>query len=135
MRRRKAAGVAPENPCPTEYRVSGLIGEPLVIMPVATDNVETLTTLLHGSVAVAGEGLIGTDWKPVHNRKLRRADQTLPIRLTHQHTTYSVLTLYKLAGCEFQARRNTSGTPGLIKLVARFSPRPAPGHREVREDK
>jgi len=32
-----------------------------------------------------------------------------------------------LAGCEFQTRRNTSRTPGLIKLVARFSPWPPPG--------
>jgi hypothetical protein len=47
----------------------------------------------------------------------------------------SEATFTVVAGCEFQTRRNTSGTPGLIKLVARFSPRPVPGHREVREDK
>ena len=35
-----------------------------------------IATLLRGSVAVTGEGLVGTDWKPVHNRKLRRAVQT-----------------------------------------------------------
>jgi DNA helicase II / ATP-dependent DNA helicase PcrA len=33
-------------------------------------------TLLHGSAAVVGEGLIGPGWNPVHNRKLRRAVQT-----------------------------------------------------------